>query len=188
MPEDTARWTVSAVRWRVLDQTIAETRSRCADLPADELQGITDEAVAAMRQQSIPNWLTGAPGVDTNILVGTLLSGTSLPARLIGLWREGGFDLLALSGAARRVDTDYPLPENPHAHRAHPGRTAGERPARHRPPGDQSTPPWQVCPTPMTTTCSPRRKPTRPTTSLRRPARPAGAQAPRREPDRTPFS
>jgi predicted nucleic acid-binding protein len=32
--------------------------------------------------------------VDTNVLVGALLSGTSLPARLIALWREGGFDLL----------------------------------------------------------------------------------------------
>jgi uncharacterized protein len=32
--------------------------------------------------------------VDTNILVSALLSGTSLPAHLIVLWREGRFDLL----------------------------------------------------------------------------------------------
>jgi putative PIN family toxin of toxin-antitoxin system len=33
--------------------------------------------------------------VDTNILVSALLSGRSLPAHLIALWREGWFDLLS---------------------------------------------------------------------------------------------
>ncbi|MFZ4411239.1 MAG: putative toxin-antitoxin system toxin component, PIN family, partial [Paracraurococcus sp.] len=32
--------------------------------------------------------------VDTNILISALLAGTSLPAQLIVLWREGRFDLL----------------------------------------------------------------------------------------------
>jgi putative PIN family toxin of toxin-antitoxin system len=32
--------------------------------------------------------------VDTNVLIHALLSGTSLPAHLIVLWREGRFDLL----------------------------------------------------------------------------------------------
>ena len=32
--------------------------------------------------------------IDTNILVSALLVGTSLPAHLIVLWREGRFDLL----------------------------------------------------------------------------------------------
>jgi putative PIN family toxin of toxin-antitoxin system len=32
--------------------------------------------------------------VDTNILISALLSGTSLPAHLIVLWREGRFELL----------------------------------------------------------------------------------------------
>ena len=32
--------------------------------------------------------------IDTNILVSALLAGTSLPAHLIVLWREGRFDLL----------------------------------------------------------------------------------------------
>jgi hypothetical protein len=32
--------------------------------------------------------------VDTNILISALLAGTSLPAHLIVLWREGRFDLL----------------------------------------------------------------------------------------------
>ena len=32
--------------------------------------------------------------VDTNILISALLSGKSLPAHLIALWREGRFDIL----------------------------------------------------------------------------------------------
>jgi putative PIN family toxin of toxin-antitoxin system len=32
--------------------------------------------------------------VDTNILISALLAGTSLPAHLLLLWREGRFDLL----------------------------------------------------------------------------------------------
>ena len=48
--------------------------------------------------------------VDTDILVSALLSGTSLPARLIALWRQGGFDLLT---SAEQLDeltrvTRYP--------------------------------------------------------------------------------
>lgn len=35
--------------------------------------------------------------VDTNVLVSALLGGTSLPAHLITLWREGRFDLLTSS-------------------------------------------------------------------------------------------
>ena len=83
MPDDTTRWTVSvsketdiavrsflaqrglkkgdlskfiedAVRWRVLDQTVAEARSKFADMPADELQALLDEAVAEARQAFAP--------------------------------------------------------------------------------------------------------------------------------------
>ena len=32
--------------------------------------------------------------IDTNVLVSALLAGTSLPAHLLVLWREGRFDLL----------------------------------------------------------------------------------------------
>ena len=32
--------------------------------------------------------------IDTNILISALLAGSSLPAHLIALWREGRFDLL----------------------------------------------------------------------------------------------
>jgi putative PIN family toxin of toxin-antitoxin system len=48
--------------------------------------------------------------VDTNILISALLAGTSLPAHLIVLWREGRFDLLT---SAEQLDelmqvTRYP--------------------------------------------------------------------------------
>ena len=79
MPNDTTRWTVSvsretdiavrtflaqrglkkgdlskfieeAVKWRVLDQTIAEARGKFADLPPEALDSLIDEAVDASRQ------------------------------------------------------------------------------------------------------------------------------------------
>jgi hypothetical protein len=79
MPDDTTRWTVSvskqtditvrsflaqrgmkkgdlskfiedAVRWRVLEQTVAEARSKFAGMPPDELDTLIDEAVAEARQ------------------------------------------------------------------------------------------------------------------------------------------
>jgi Ribbon-helix-helix domain len=79
MPDDTTRWTVSvskatdiavrsflaqrgmkkgdlskfiedAVKWRVLDQTLAEARGQFADLPPEALDSLIDEAVAATRQ------------------------------------------------------------------------------------------------------------------------------------------
>ncbi|MGE4045280.1 MAG: ribbon-helix-helix domain-containing protein [Acetobacteraceae bacterium] len=86
MSEDTTRWTVSvsretdiavrsflaqrgmkkgdlskfieeAVRWRVLDQTMTEARSKFADLPPDELEAMLAEAVAATRKPG-----TAGPG------------------------------------------------------------------------------------------------------------------------------
>jgi hypothetical protein len=83
MPDDTTRWTVSvsketdiavrsflaqrgmkkgdlskfiedAVRWRVLDQTVAEARSKFADMPSAELDALLDEAVAETRQAFEP--------------------------------------------------------------------------------------------------------------------------------------
>ena len=79
MPDGTTRWTVSvskdtdvavrsflaqrglkkgdlskfieeAVRWRVLDQTVAEARDKFADLPPEEAEALIDEAVAAARK------------------------------------------------------------------------------------------------------------------------------------------
>ncbi len=48
--------------------------------------------------------------IDTNLLISALLSGTSLPAHLVLLWREGRFDLLT---SAEQLDelvrvTRYP--------------------------------------------------------------------------------
>jgi hypothetical protein len=81
MPDDTTRWTVSvskdtdisvrsflaqrgmkkgdlskfieeAVKWRVLDQTMAEARSKFADMPPAELDAAIEEAVAAVRKDA----------------------------------------------------------------------------------------------------------------------------------------
>ena len=81
MPDGTTRWTVSvskdtdiavrsflaqrgmkkgdlskfieeAVKWRVLDQTMAEARANFADMPPEALEALIDEAVAATRQPS----------------------------------------------------------------------------------------------------------------------------------------
>jgi hypothetical protein len=42
--------TKNALRWRVLDQTIAEIRTGFADLSAEAADTLIDEAVAAVRQ------------------------------------------------------------------------------------------------------------------------------------------
>ncbi len=47
---DLSKFVEEAVKWRVLDQTIAEARAKFADLPAEELQAIIDEAVEASRR------------------------------------------------------------------------------------------------------------------------------------------
>ena len=49
---DLSKFIEEAVRWRVFDQTIAEARSRFADLPPDELQALIDEAVSASRRSA----------------------------------------------------------------------------------------------------------------------------------------
>jgi hypothetical protein len=83
MPDDTTRWTVSvskdtdiavrsflaqrgmkkgdlskfieeAVKWRVLDQTITEARSKFSDMAPDELESLIDEAVLATRKANAP--------------------------------------------------------------------------------------------------------------------------------------
>lgn len=46
---DLSKFIEEAVRWRVLEQTIAETRSRFADLLPEALQAVIDEAVVAVR-------------------------------------------------------------------------------------------------------------------------------------------
>jgi len=48
--------------------------------------------------------------LDTNVLISALLSGTSLPAHLILLWREGRFDVLTSAGQLEELVrvTRYP--------------------------------------------------------------------------------
>ena len=47
---DLSKFIEEAVRWRVFEQTIAEARSRFADLEPDALQSLIDEAVDASRE------------------------------------------------------------------------------------------------------------------------------------------
>lgn len=47
---DLSKFIEDAVKWRVLDQTMAEARAGFADLPPDAVQALADEAVAAVRR------------------------------------------------------------------------------------------------------------------------------------------
>ena len=47
---DLSRFIEEAVKWRVLDQTVAEARGKFADMDPEELDALIDEAVTAARQ------------------------------------------------------------------------------------------------------------------------------------------
>ena len=47
---DLSRFIEDAVRWRMLDQSMAEARAGFAHLPPDAVEALADEAVAAVRQ------------------------------------------------------------------------------------------------------------------------------------------
>ena len=49
---DLSKFIEDAVRWRLLDRTVAEARDKFSDLPADELEKVIDEACASSRQQT----------------------------------------------------------------------------------------------------------------------------------------
>ena len=51
---DLSKFIEEAVRWRVLDQTMAEVRGKFADMPPDGLESLIDEAVAAVRKANAP--------------------------------------------------------------------------------------------------------------------------------------
>ena len=51
---DLSKFTEDAVRWRVLDQTMAEARGNFADMAPEALECLLDEAVTATRQASAP--------------------------------------------------------------------------------------------------------------------------------------
>ena len=48
---DISKFIEDAVKWRVLDETIAEARSKFADLSQDDLQTLIDEASIAVRDE-----------------------------------------------------------------------------------------------------------------------------------------
>jgi hypothetical protein len=47
---DLSKFIEDAVKWRVLDQTMAEARGKFADLPSEALESLLDEAVTAARE------------------------------------------------------------------------------------------------------------------------------------------
>ncbi len=47
---DLSKFIEDAVKWRVLDQTMADARSKFADMPPEALDSLIGEAVAATRQ------------------------------------------------------------------------------------------------------------------------------------------
>ena len=47
---DLSKFIEEAVKWRVLDQTMAEARSKFADMPAEAVESVIGEAVAAVRK------------------------------------------------------------------------------------------------------------------------------------------
>lgn len=49
---DLSKFIEEAVRWRVFDQTLTEVRSKFADVSAEELEALIDEALAAARKNS----------------------------------------------------------------------------------------------------------------------------------------
>ena len=47
---DLSKFIEDAVKWRMLDQTIAEARAGFADLPSNVVETLVEEAVAAVRR------------------------------------------------------------------------------------------------------------------------------------------
>jgi Ribbon-helix-helix domain len=50
---DLAKFVEEAVRWRVFDQTVAETKARNATVSAEEIDAAIDEALAAVRAERL---------------------------------------------------------------------------------------------------------------------------------------
>lgn len=51
---DLSKFVEDAVRWRVLDRTVAETKAANQDASAKEMEALIDEAVQAVRAQRFP--------------------------------------------------------------------------------------------------------------------------------------
>jgi hypothetical protein len=52
---DLSKFIEDAVKWRVLEQTMAEARGKFSDLPADALDALLQEAVTATRKVTAEN-------------------------------------------------------------------------------------------------------------------------------------
>jgi hypothetical protein len=50
---DLARFIEDAVRWRVLDKTVAETKAKNAALSPEAIEGAIDDALATVRAQHL---------------------------------------------------------------------------------------------------------------------------------------
>jgi ribbon-helix-helix protein len=48
---DLSKFIEDAVRWRVLEQTVAETKARNANVPLREIESAVNEALAAVRAE-----------------------------------------------------------------------------------------------------------------------------------------
>lgn len=48
---DLSKFIEDAVRWRVYDETVRETRAKNANVPPEEIEAAIDEAVAAVRAE-----------------------------------------------------------------------------------------------------------------------------------------
>lgn len=48
---DISKFIVDAVKWRVFEQTVAEIRENFADVSAEELQNLADEATEAVQME-----------------------------------------------------------------------------------------------------------------------------------------
>ena len=51
---DLSKFVEDAVRWRVLDQPVADTKAANADVPAEEIEDAIAEAVQAARAERFP--------------------------------------------------------------------------------------------------------------------------------------
>ncbi|MGH9621571.1 MAG: ribbon-helix-helix domain-containing protein, partial [Bryobacteraceae bacterium] len=52
--DDLSKFVEDAVRWRVLDEAVAQTKAANANVPPEELEAAIDEAVQAVRSERFP--------------------------------------------------------------------------------------------------------------------------------------
>ena len=60
---DLSKFIEDAVKWRVLDQTMAEARAGSADMPAEAVEAVADEAVTRVRIQTRLRRMLHSPGI-----------------------------------------------------------------------------------------------------------------------------